>query len=208
MSVILCYGDSNTHGTRPMTVAGLSERYEPQDRWPEVMGDHLGAGTHVIPEGLPGRTTVHEDLVEGGARDGLAVLPAVLHSHKPLDLLILMLGTNDLKPRFSVTAHEIARSAIRLAVLARAEQVVKDILVVAPVPVRPAGCLSDVFEGAEQRQRGLDVHISQLAQAEGFGFIAAGDHVAVSPTDGVHWEADAHRDFGSVMAGHVEKLLT
>jgi lysophospholipase L1-like esterase len=207
MSVILCYGDSNTHGTRPMRVAGVSERYAPEDRWPEVMGARLGAGFTVISEGLPGRTTVHEDLIEGGARSGLAVLPAVLHSHKPLDLLILMLGTNDLKPRFSVTAHEIARSALRLARLARAEDVVQRILVVAPAPIRPAGCLTEVFAGAEQRQQGLEAHLRQMAEAEGVGFLTAGDHVSVSPTDGVHWEAEAHRQFGAVMARQVQEAL-
>jgi lysophospholipase L1-like esterase len=73
----------------------------------------------VISEGLPGRTTVHDDLVEGGKRSGLEVLPAILPSHAPLDLMLLMLGTNDLKPRFSVTAAEIARSIERLVVEAR-----------------------------------------------------------------------------------------
>ena len=106
MAVILCYGDSNTHGTMPMRGAGVSERHPKMQRWPEVMARRLGPAHDVISEGLPGRTTVHDDPVEGGERSGIKVLPAILHSHKPIDLMVLMLGTNDLKPRFSVTAHE------------------------------------------------------------------------------------------------------
>ena len=207
MAVILCYGDSNTHGTMPMTVPGQSVRHSPVDRWTDVMALALGPGHVVIPEGLPGRTTVHEDPVEGGARNGAAVLPAVLHSHKPIDLLVLMLGTNDLKPRFSVSAYEIARSVERLALLARAEAVVSDILIVSPAPVREAGCLSEVFAGAEARQAGLEVFLQAMAERYGFGFVAAGNTVAVSELDGVHWEAGQHRTFGAVMVDAVRARL-
>lgn len=207
MATILCYGDSNTHGTKPMEIAGVSHRYAPGVPWPDVMAATLGPAHRVICEGLPGRTTVHEDLIEGGARNGLAVLPAVLHSHKPLDMMVLMVGTNDLKPRFSVSAHEIARSTMRLALLARAEGVVDTVLVVAPAPVREAGCLADVFAGAEARQAGLDGFLRDMAEAEGVDFAAAGDVVRVSPRDGVHWEAESHAEFGAHMAALVGGLL-
>ena len=155
MAVILCYGDSNTLGTKPVTQLGALERHDPGDRWPDVMATALGPDHVVLSEGLPGRTTVHDDLIEGGMRNGLTVLPAILHSHAPIDLMILMLGTNDLKNRFSVTAFEIARSLERLILATRAEAIVPDILLVAPVPVREAGVLADVFAGAETRQEGL-----------------------------------------------------
>ena len=106
MAVILCYGDSNTHGTPPMANLGVQDRHSPGQRWPDVMAAALGPDHRVIDEGLPGRTTVHDDPVEGGMRNGLTVLPAVLHSHRPVDLLVLMLGTNDLKHRFSVTGFD------------------------------------------------------------------------------------------------------
>ena len=92
MAVILCYGDSNTHGTTPLTRIGVFERHAPGDRWPDVMAASLGQGHTVISEGLPGRTTVHDDPVEGGIRNGLTVLPAILHSHKPLDLMLLLVS--------------------------------------------------------------------------------------------------------------------
>ncbi|EIE52230.1 GDSL family lipase [Salipiger aestuarii] len=207
MSAILCYGDSNTHGTLPMRVAGLSERLPKRDRWPEVAALALGPAHDVIAEGLPGRTTVHDDPVEGGCRNGLAVLPAILHSHKPLDLVVLMLGTNDLKPRFSVGAWDIARSVERLVICVRAEQVARDTLVVCPAPVRETGTLSEVFAGAEARQSGLEPHMRAMAARLGCAYVSAGDHLTVSPRDGVHWDADAHGRFGAAMARAIAQTL-
>jgi lysophospholipase L1-like esterase len=207
MAVILCYGDSNTHGTKPVTQLGALERHDPGDRWPDVMATALGPDHAVLSEGLPGRTTVHDDLIEGGMRNGLTVLPAILHSHAPIDLMILMLGTNDLKNRFSVTAFEIARSLERLILATRAEAVVPDILLVAPVPVREAGVLADVFAGAETRQQGLSEHIAAAAARQGCGFANAGDVVEVSDVDGVHWGPAAHHEFGSVLACAVRERL-
>ncbi|MBF9061194.1 GDSL family lipase [Rhodobacterales bacterium HKCCSP123] len=207
MPVVLCYGDSNTHGTLPLTRLGQFDRHQPGDRWPEAMATELGAQVTVITEGLPGRTTVHDDPVEGGCRNGIAVLPAILHSHRPIDLMVVMLGTNDLKHRFSVTAFEISRSVERLCTLARAEGVVADLLIVAPVPVREAGILADTFSGAEVIQAGLSHHLKEAALRLGAGFVEAGLHVEVSPVDGVHWDAEAHRRFGAVMAEAVAARL-
>lgn len=200
MKTILCYGDSNTHGTAPLPAPGVDLRHAPGDRWPDAMAAALGAGIRVIDEGLPGRTTVHDDMVEGGMRNGATVLPAILHSHKPIDVMVLMLGTNDLKTRFSVSAWEIARSVERLGLMAQAENVVQDIVLVSPAPVREIGALQEVFAGAETRQQGLNGFIEAAAKRHGWGYVDAAAHVEVSLTDGVHWEPDAHRRFGAHMA--------
>jgi lysophospholipase L1-like esterase len=207
MAVILCYGDSNTHGTKPLKEVGKLERHGPGNRWPDVMAAILGADHTVISEGLPGRTTVHDDIIEGGMRNGLTVLPAILHSHCPIDLMVLMLGTNDLKNRFSVTAFEIARSLERLIVTTRSEIDVKDILLVAPVPVKEVGVQANAFAGAEARQAGLTEHIAAAAERQGCDYLDAGQHVAVSDVDGIHWDVDAHHNFGAVMAQAVEARL-
>lgn len=200
MPVILCYGDSNTHGTLPMENLGVQGRHPPGLRWPDVMAATVGPDYRVIDEGLPGRTTVHDDVIEGGMRNGLTVLPAVLHSHRPIDLMVLMLGTNDLKHRFPVTAYEITRSLERLVLATRAEGVVEDILLVAPVPVRECGSLAEVFAGAEARQRGLTGMIADCAERLGCGFFDAGSVAEVSPLDGVHFGADEHKALGQAMA--------
>jgi lysophospholipase L1-like esterase len=207
MPVVLCYGDSNTHGTTPLTTLGVLDRHPPGERWPDVMATALGRDVQVIAEGLPGRTTVHDDPVEGGARNGIAILPAIVHSHRPIDLMVVMLGTNDLKPRFSVTAFEIARSVERLCLSARADGAVGDLMVVAPVPIREVGVLADSFAGAEVRQAGLARHLESVAGRLGAGFVDAGRSVAVSPVDGVHWEAEAHHRFGTIMAEAVAARL-
>ena len=207
MANILCYGDSNTHGTKPLVTLGDFQRHAPGDRWPDVMAAELGPEHTVITEGLPGRTTVHEDQVEGGARNGIAVLPAILHSHRPLDLMVLMLGTNDLKNRFSVSAFEIARSLERLINLARADGVIARVLLVAPVPVTETGVLVDAFAGAAARQAGLTQQIAAAAKRQGCSFIDAGAHVAVSEVDGVHLDVAAHHTLGKVMAQAVRECL-
>jgi lysophospholipase L1-like esterase len=119
MPTILCYGDSNTHGTVPLTALGQVRAVSQGNAVAGRDGREARAGFHRDFRGFAGRTTVHDDLVEGGKRSGIEVLPAILPSHAPVDLMLLMLGTNDLKPRFSVTAAEIARSVERLVVEAR-----------------------------------------------------------------------------------------
>ena len=96
---ILCYGDSNTWGYNPST----KERYDRYERWTGILQFTLGDEYHVIEEGLNGRTTVWDEPIEGEYKNGKTYLVSCLESHKPLDLVIIMLGTNDLKKRFSVT---------------------------------------------------------------------------------------------------------
>lgn len=200
MPTILCYGDSNTHGTVPLTALGQFARYPRGTPWPDVLAERLGADFTVISEGLPGRTTVHDDPVEGGKRSGLDVLPAILPSHAPVDLMLLMLGTNDLKPRFSVTAAEIARSVERLVLEARGVSPGLDVMVIAPAPVREAGVLKTIFDGAERKQESLRPMLEEAAARQGCGFFDADAHVNVSPVDGVHWTTEGHMCFAEALA--------
>ena len=112
---VLCFGDSNTHGTLAMRDGADRRRLGKADRWPSVMAEELGADWDVIAEGHPGRTTVFRDPIEGAHKSGLLALPTILESHRPLDLVIVILGTNDLKTRFGLTAHDIALGVQRLA---------------------------------------------------------------------------------------------
>jgi lysophospholipase L1-like esterase len=108
MKVILCYGDSNTWGYDPHT----QERFSSRVRWTGVLARQLGEEYHMIEEGLSGRTTVWDDPVEGLHKNGKNYLLPCLESHQPIDLVILMLGTNDLKMRFSVPAADIGRGIV------------------------------------------------------------------------------------------------
>lgn len=111
MKHILCFGDSNTWGYIP---GSGGQRYDLDQRWTGILQQELGVGTRVIEEGLNGRTTLWEDPTVPLRRSGLAWLPACLDSHRPLDLVVLMLGTNDLKVQFALTPEEIAFGAARL----------------------------------------------------------------------------------------------
>ena len=105
MKTILCYGDSNTWGYNPRT----QDRFPIAERWTGVLAHKLGAEFRVVEEGLNGRTTVWDDPIEG-YKNGKEYLIPCLESHRPIDLVVIMLGTNDLKKRFSVSAYDIAQS--------------------------------------------------------------------------------------------------
>ncbi len=98
---VMCFGDSNTWGLVPVATPP-SVRHPRAQRWPHVMAAALGGDVTVIEEGLNGRTTDAADplapLLGGAGLDGSAYFPAALASHLPLDLVIIMLGTNDTKP--------------------------------------------------------------------------------------------------------------
>ncbi|MCW5845462.1 MAG: hypothetical protein KIT77_29690, partial [Caldilinea sp.] len=104
MKRILCFGDSNTWGYDPVS----QDRYARNARWPGVLRQQIGAGYEVIEEGLNGRTTVWNDPIEG-YKNGRDYLIPCLETHRPLDLVIILLGTNDLKKRFSLSAYDIAQ---------------------------------------------------------------------------------------------------
>src|SRR4051794_36747894 len=113
MKTVLCYGDSNTWGYDPAT----RTRYPLEVRWTGVLANRLGLEYRVVEEGLNGRTTRWDDPIETG-RTGLTYLRPCIESHQPLDLIIIMLGTNDLKRRFDLSASDIAQSAAELTDLA------------------------------------------------------------------------------------------
>ena len=105
MKTILCFGDSNTWGYNPEN----RQRFGPDERWTVILRNSLGEDYRVIEEGLNGRTTLWDDPIEG-FKNGLDYLMPCLESHRPFDLITIMLGTKDLKCRFSVSAFDIAES--------------------------------------------------------------------------------------------------
>ena len=204
---ILCYGDSNTHGTMPMPDLGAMGRYSRDVRWPGQLAALL-PGWQVIEEGLPGRTTVHDDPIEGAHRNGLAVLRAVLESHRPIDAVILMLGTNDLKQRFSVTALDIALSLERLVLAVRASGcgpggTAPGVILVAPPPILEVHVLGVMFAGGAAKSLDLAPRIAAVARGLGVPFIDAGALIGVSEVDGIHYDEPAMAALAQAFAGAV-----
>jgi lysophospholipase L1-like esterase len=201
---VMCFGDSNTHGTMALT-RPLDRRRFPRDmRWPGVFAADLGAGWHVIEEGLPSRTTVHDDPVEGLHKNGRSVLPALLDSHRPLDLVIVMLGTNDLKQRFNVSAEEVGTGIERLLKVVQQSECLTGgmdrVIVVAPPPVIVTGIFMTMFAGAEPKSHGLAEQIGDAARAAGAHFLNAGDVVVSSPVDGIHLDGAEQVKLGNAVA--------
>lgn len=207
MKRILIYGDSNTFGTAPMAALSEEDVIGRGERWGDVMSALLGDKGQVVTEGLPGRTTVHDDPIEGEYRNGLRSLRAILESHKPIDLLIFCLGANDTKNRFGLNSTDIALGVARLVREAAALGVVAEILVICPPPVRERGDLAPIFEGAEARCSDLAEVMERFAREHGAAFFDAGSVISVDPVDGVHWSAASHARLGEAVAAQVQKVL-
>lgn len=192
---ILCYGDSNTYGYIP----GTGERYADDVRWPGVLKSLLGSGHVVIEEGLNSRTTVWEDPIDGPGKNGRTYLTPCLQSHAPLDVVILMLGTNDLKMRFSVTPYDIATGVETLIEDIKRAGCGKNgatprILVVCPTKVYNIGMAREIIcqEGAAKSEQ-LPEYYRLIAERNGVDFMLAGDFAEPSAEDGMHWTPEGHR---------------
>ncbi|WP_306259326.1 SGNH/GDSL hydrolase family protein [Pararhizobium sp. IMCC21322] len=199
MKSVLCYGDSNTFGSIP---GRPGTRYGFSDRWPGVLQDMLGREWLVIPEGLSGRTTSRDDPIEGAHLNGRTYLRPCLESHRPLDLIVIMLGTNDLKARFRSTAHDIGLGMAALVgdvreVAFRTSTEVPEIILVSPPPIlRDLRTWDKVFEGGFEKSRNLASEYALVAKAQGVGFLNAGDHASCSPVDGFHIDNTGARSLG------------
>ncbi len=207
---VLCYGDSNTHGHA--TVDCPDGRYGPTERWTGVLRAALGPEWMVIEEGLGGRTTVSDDPIEGADRNGKTYLYPCLMSHKPLDVIVIMLGTNDLKARFNKTAWEIAAGVgvlvdiVRTAAAGR-DQGVPEILVVSPPPTCDSfATYAEMFIGAPPKSHRLAAEYGRMAAERGVHFFDAGSVIKSSPVDGIHFDPQAHAALGKAIAAEIGKL--
>jgi len=207
MKRILCYGDSNTWGYDPAT----GERFPAPVRWTGVLQRELGEEYLIIEEGLNGRTTVWDDPIEG-YKNGKSYLIPCLASLRPLDLVIIMLGTNDLKKRFSLSAYDIANGAGVLVDVVNKSAAwpgerTPAVLLVAPPPVVALSGFAEMFEGAEAKSRGFSPHYRRVAELYGCHFLDAGDTAVSSPLDGIHLEAEGHAKLGQALAIAVRSIL-
>lgn len=208
---VMCFGDSNTHGSPPMPDWDGAPRFGRKLRWPGVLASALGSDWQVIEEGLPGRTTLHDDPVEGPHRNGLLVLPALLGSHLPLDLVVVMLGTNDLKQAFGLVPEEIAWGADKiLRHIAGSEAgpggATPKVLLICPPPVLEAGCLAGMFAGGANKSAALPPLYAEVARKRGAAFLDAGQVITSSPLDGVHFDPEEHAKLGAAVAGAVQAM--
>lgn len=214
MKRILCFGDSNTWGYVPGTDGA---RYPDEQRWPGVAAACLGDAYCLIEEALNGRTTVWDDPLEAGRR-GSDHLPWLLEAHRPLDLVIVLLGTNDSKRHYGHDAATIALGAGFLIDLIRSHPTwdreggaVPEVLLVSPAPVSDGGAFGALFEGRETVSAQLAETYAAVAADRGVPFFAAGS-VASCLTraeggDGIHLDAPGYAALGAALAEEIRKLL-
>lgn len=208
MKTILCYGDSLTWGYDPAT----GKRIARDKRWPGVLRNDLCENYFVIEEGLNGRTTLWDDPLHGGYKNGMKYLIPCLASHRPVDLVILFLGTNDLKTRFSLSAAEIARSIRVLVDLilkseAGPHENAPELLLVAPPLITEPSNFAEEFESGKAKSHLLGQYYKQVAEEYSVYFLDASEVVTASDRDGIHLDVDEHVKLGHVMGNIVKKIM-
>ncbi|RZM94048.1 hydrolase [Bradyrhizobium genosp. SA-3] len=212
---ILCFGDSLTWGWIAVPEGSPTTRFPLHERWTGAMAAALGDGYEIIEEGLSARTTSIDDPVDPRL-NGSAYLPAALASHIPLDLVILMLGTNDTKSYYHRTPYEIAVGMSKLVgqVLTSAGGVgtiypAPKVLVVAPPPLAdlPDPWFQGMFEGGREKTVELAAQYKALASFMKVEFFDAGSAIATAGVDGIHFTAKNNTDLGRALARKVTTLF-
>jgi len=210
---VLCFGDSNTWGYA--TIPRPDERYALDERWPSVLAARLGNAWSVVAEGLNGRTAVHPDPVEGRWLDGSSYLLPCLKSHKPLDAIVIMLGTNDLKARFGVGARDIALGIGVLLGIVKNSQTgpgggAPKALAICPAPIIPEfggkADFAEMFTGGYEKSMRLAPHYEAVAREHGAAFLDAGKVIRSSAFDGIHLDKDAQLALGNAVADKIAQL--
>ena len=192
MKRILCYGDSNTWGHNPEP-CGNNFRYGDNERWTGVLQRMLDGQAKIIEEGLCGRTIMYDDPVAAD-RNGSRFLNCCIQSHQPLDLVIFMLGTNDIRHIFTPSVK------------------VPEVLVIVPAPVRDEIAGSEFYgmydEESVRKSKALGKEYEKIfADVSGVTLLDAGTVAEVSVKDCIHLTGEGHRALGEAAAERVKKIL-
>ena len=209
---IVCLGDSNTYGYSPEVPLG---RFDETERWTCLLQQGLGEGYLVLEEGLPGRTTVFEDPVE----EGMSALPYLypcLMSHAPVDLLVLMLGTNDTKERMGANPYVIGRGLARLA---RKAQTIDcwaagwpNLLLITPLAIdkgaEHAPLTQGMGAGCVEKSLGLSAQFRAVAEELGCHYLDANTlGLKQNPVDFMHLTRESHRILAEALTGLIPTLI-
>ena len=211
MKSILAFGDSLTWGYE----GGARRRYPFDVRWPNALDAGLSGKARVIEEGMNGRTTVFPDPTNEAERNGAVALPMLLTTHQPLDLLIIMLGTNDIKYANRCRAFDASMGMERLIEITRKLGYVEG--VVAPqILIMSPPCLvatkdewfNDLWGHAIEESKLFAKHYARVAQEQGVHFFDAGSVAKADPTDGGHMDAASTKKLGEALVPVVKKILS
>jgi lysophospholipase L1-like esterase len=207
---ILAFGDSLTWGF----VAGKDDRHDFDDRWPNALAAGLAGKARVIEEGQNGRTTVFDDETTFESRNGAVALPLLLITHQPLDLVIIMLGTNDIKFAARCRAFDASMGMERLIQIVKTANYMKgyripQVLIMSPpclVPTKDEW-FNDLWGHAIAESKLFARHYARVAEELGVHFFDAGSVAVADPTDGGHLDAENTRGIGAALVPVVKKIL-
>ena len=209
MKTILCYGDSNTWGAVPVPERpDVDPRWPSNERWTGVLAGLLGNRARIIEDGLRGRTTSLDDPDEPVCVNGLDQLPVSLRTYEPIDMIVLMLGTNDLKAKFKRSPSEIAAGLDGLMQTIRAALgTAVPVFLVSPPVVYEAGMFEEMFEGARQKSKCFADNIARVASRHDAHFIDASPSIDSSKIDGIHLDKDAHQALGHLIHHAISRYV-
>lgn len=204
---ILCYGDSNTWGIIP----GSEQRHPTNKRWTGILQNQLGNNFEIIEEGLPGRTTNVDD-PDAEGKNGAAYLTSCIRSHYPVDLVILMLGTNDLKKRYQRTLEQIAEGITEVVeIIENVEynynKKPQIILLSPPIIDETTERVQDRYSEAEEKSRQLAPEYQKVAEKYHCQFINTAKYIESSKIDGYHLDALAHQQLADILTARIQEML-
>lgn len=206
MKRILCFGDSNTYGYKP----DKSGRFDETVRWTGKISQRLGDDYRVIEEGLCGRTTIFEDELRTGRR-GIDLVGTLVETHNPIDIFVVMLGTNDCKTRYKASAGIIAKGLERLIEEAEIKSSNKmKILVISPIllgkGVGEEGYDTEFDEHSELVSTQLAAEYEKLAKEKGYYYLDASRYAASSPIDREHLDSEGHARLAEAVYNKLVKI--
>jgi len=205
MKQILCFGDSNTYGLIP----GTKDRYDWDTRWSGRIGQRLWEdGCRIVEEGLCGRTTVFDDPLRDGRR-GTELLSVILETHKPVDVVVLMLGTNDCKTAYETTPEKIGVGIERLLDQIWREREDLPVLLISPIHL---GADVEKYDREFDRRsvevsKGLKKVYEQIAKRRGIAFLAASDVALPGEKDQEHMTREGHAALAEAVFEKVREIL-
>ena len=211
MKNILAFGDSLTWGF----IAGTFERHPFEVRWPNVLAAGLDGKARVIEEGHNGRTTVFDDPTTFDDRNGSRALPMLLSSHTPLDLVIILLGTNDIKFANRCRAFDASMGMGRLVQIVQTFPFLEwapkpEVLIVAPPALVPTSdeWFNDLWGHAIAESKLFGKHYARVAEEMGVHFFDAGSVAIADKTDGGHLDAANTKAIGTALVPVVKRILS
>ncbi|MCI8684561.1 MAG: lipolytic enzyme, G-D-S-L [Lachnospiraceae bacterium] len=210
---IVCFGDSNTHGY----CAKTGGRFDEEQRWTCLLQKKLGDDYLILEEGLSGRTTCFSDPIFE-ERSGMDVIYSCLMSHEPVDLLVIMLGTNDTKERFSASAQCIALGLKQLVDKAAATRDCwaggkVNILIVTPQNIDPKYQGTDVGptmgRGCAEKSEMLAEEFRKIAELTGCRYLDGNKVITAPPNDVdfMHLTEEGHRQLAEALAEEIAEIL-